>query len=80
MRDNFNQQTKEIIAKQAGYLCSNPDCRAPTVGAALGTDGVQIVGVASHITAASVGGPRYDPSMTPPDRRHHTGSSSGRWL
>jgi hypothetical protein len=77
MRDNFNQQTKEIIAKQAAYLCSNPDCRAPTVGAALGSDGVQIVGVASHITAASVGGPRHDPSMTPADRRHHT---NGIWL
>jgi hypothetical protein len=77
MRDNFSQQTKEIIAKQAGYLCSNPDCRTPTVGAALGTDGVQIVGVASHITAASVGGPRYDPSMTSADRRHHT---NGIWL
>jgi hypothetical protein len=77
MRDNFNQQTKEIIAKQAGYLCSNPDCRAPTVGAALGTDGIQIVGVASHINAASVGGPRYDSSMTPEERRHHT---NGIWL
>ena len=77
MRDNFNQQTKEIIAKQAGYLCSNPDCRASTVGAALGSDKVQTVGVASHITAASVGGPRYDPSMTAAERRHHT---NGIWL
>jgi hypothetical protein len=27
-------------------------------------------GVAAHITAASPGGPRYDPTLTPEERRH----------
>ena len=35
------------------------------------------VGVASHITAASPEGPRYDPSLTPEQRRH---KSNGIWL
>ncbi len=49
----------------------------PTFGAALGHDGVVNVGVASHITAASPDGPRYDPSLTPEQRRHQ---SNGIWL
>ena len=49
----------------------------PTFGAAPGHDGVVNVGVASHITAASPDGPRYDPSLTPEERRHQ---SNGIWL
>jgi len=58
-------------------VCSNPDCRCATVGAAEGDDGVINVGVAAHITAASSDGPRYDPSLTSEQRRHH---SNGIWL
>jgi hypothetical protein len=75
VRDDFTQQTKEIIAKQAGYLCSNPACGKPTV-AALGHEGYVSIGVAAHITAASPGGPRYDPSLTREQRRHQ---SNGIW-
>lgn len=35
------------------------------------------VGVAAHITAASSGGPRHDPSLKPEVRRH---ASNGIWL
>ncbi len=35
------------------------------------------IGVAAHITAASAGGPRYDPSMSPKDRRS---IRNGIWL
>lgn len=35
------------------------------------------VGVASHITAAASGGPRYDPNLTREQRRHQ---SNGIWL
>ena len=34
-RDNFTPKTKELLAKRAGYLCSNPNCRKPTIGATL---------------------------------------------
>ena len=76
MRDDFTQHTKEIIAKRAGYLCSNPECRKPTIGPALGHDKAINLGVAAHITAASPRGPRYDPFLTPDQRCH---PSNGIW-
>src|SRR5579859_5859716 len=36
-----------------------------------------IVGVAAHITAASPGGPRYNPALTPEERSH---AANGIWL
>ncbi len=70
MRDDFSEPTKRKLAGRAGYVCSVPECRRPTHGAALGSDSaVSIVGVAAHITAASPGGPRYDSSLTPEARR-----------
>jgi hypothetical protein len=77
VRDEFTQATKDLTAKRAGWLCSNPDCRCATVGAAEGHDGVINAGVAAHITAASPDGPRYDSSLTSEQRRHH---SNGIWL
>jgi len=77
VRDDFTQRTIEAIAKRAGFLCSDPACKSPTVGAAEGHDGIVNVGVAAHITAAAPGGPRYDPSLTREERRHQ---SNGIWL
>jgi hypothetical protein len=76
VRDDFTKETKEIIAKRAGYFCSNPECGKPTVGPAIGHDKAINEGVAAHITAASPGGPRYDPSLTPTQRKHQ---SNGIW-
>lgn len=77
MRDDFTKRNIDRLAKRAGYLCSNPECRIPTVGAAHGDDGFVIVGVAGHITAASPNGPRYDYTLTKEQRRHQ---SNGIWL
>lgn len=77
MRDDFTKATVERLAKRAGYLCSNPHCRVPTVGAAQGHDGVVNIGMAAHITAAAPGGPRYDATLSTEQRRHH---SNGIWL
>jgi hypothetical protein len=77
VRDEFTLATKEIIAKRVGYLCSNPDCRCPTVGAAPVQKRIMNIGVAAHITAASPDGPRYDSSLTPEQRRDH---SNGIWM
>ncbi len=76
MRDDFNAKTKETIGEKAGYRCSNPACRRSTIGPALGSGGTINIGVAAHITAASPGGPRFDPSLTPEQRRHE---SNGIW-
>lgn len=77
MRDDFSARTIDQLAKRAGNVCSNPGCRKPTFGAAKSHDGVVNVGVASHITAAAPGGPRYDPSLRSEQRRHQ---SNGIWL
>ena len=77
VRDEFSKSTREKIAKRAGYHCSKPDCGVPTIGAARGHDGVMNIGVAAHITAASLGGPRYDAALTSEERR---GEANGVWL
>ena len=77
MRDDFLKPVLDTLAKRVGYRCSNPGCRKPTSGPH--TDGAKAVnvGVGSHITAASPGGPRYDPSLTPDQRRS---VENGIWL
>lgn len=77
MRDDFTKTTKDLIAKRVGYKCSYPGCGILTVAAALGSDKVAVIGVAAHITAASPGGPRYDPYLSSDDRKDH---SNGIWL
>lgn len=75
-RDDFSEKTKGQIAKRAGWLCSYPTCRKPTVGATSDGDGEINVGTAAHICAAAPGGPRYDPNMTPQER---SSAKNGIW-
>ncbi len=77
VRDDFSARTIDQLAKRAGNVCSNPGCGRPTFGAAKSHDGFVNVGVASHITAAALGGPRYNPNLTSEQRRHQ---SNGIWL
>ena len=77
VRDDFAKATIERLAKRAGFLCSNPLCRTPTIGAAQGHQGVVNIGMAAHITAAAPGGPRYDATFSPEQRRYQ---SNGIWL
>ena len=77
MRDNFTQRTIETLADRAGNRCSNPGCRKATSGPRTETTKAVNIGVAAHITAASEGGPRYDPSLTGEERRH---ADNGLWL
>jgi len=77
MRDNFKKKTISNIARRVSYLCSNPDCRRQTVGPQAGGESSINIGVAAHISAASVGGPRYAPSLSTDERRNE---SNGIWL
>jgi len=63
MRDDFNEDVKRRAAGRVGYRCSNPRCRKPTSGPGVDPDRALSIGVAAHITAASPGGPRFDPSL-----------------
>lgn len=76
-RDDFSASIVRMLAQRAGFQCSNPRCKRPTSGAQLGGPGAVSIGEAAHITAASPGGPRYDPSLTPAER---SGQENGVWL
>lgn len=74
-RDDFTNVTKNIIAKRAGYICSNPSCHKLTIM----PSGKKIVciGVAAHICAAAKGGPRYNSTMSKEERKSQ---QNGIWL
>jgi hypothetical protein len=68
-RDEFSLAVTTALARRASYICSNPDCRALTLCPSDEDPLKSIyVGRAAHITAASPGGPRYDPSVTQNER------------
>jgi len=78
MRDNFSQKTKDILAKRVAWKCSFPGCQRPTVGPGnSNNEDVINLGEASHIFAASPGGPRYDDSMS---REQRSSIDNGIWL
>lgn len=67
-RDDFSKPIKDALARRVGFLCSNPDCKAATSGPHTEPTKSVSVGVAAHITAASAGGPRYNPNITSEER------------
>jgi hypothetical protein len=76
-RDDFPNSLKQVLAARVGHRCSNPDCQALTSGPQVDEGKSLNLGVAAHIAAASPGGPRYDPLMTPEQR---TAITNGVWL
>ncbi len=76
-RDDFTARTIDIMAKRVGYRCSNPNCRKLTCGANDDPQDYTNIGVAAHICAAAPGGKRYDPAMTPEERKD---IYNGIWL
>jgi len=77
MRDEFSERVKTTLALRVGYHCSNPECPTITSGPAYDPQKSVIIGVAAHITAASPGGPRYDSTLSPEERK---GPENGIWL
>jgi hypothetical protein len=76
-RDDFTKPVSDALARRVGFKCSNPGCRAATVGPAPSEGRFTNNGVAAHITAASDGGPRYDPNIGRDARRS---IANGIWL
>jgi len=77
MRDEFTPKTKDVLFKRAGAKCSNPNCRKSTCGPHTDADKIVNIGVAAHITAAEVGGPRYDGNISSDERKS---VENGIWL
>src|SRR6266496_4515893 len=63
MRDEFTEDVKRTLAARTGNACSNPGCYAVTSGPQSNSAKALNVGVAAHISAASEGGQRYNPSL-----------------
>lgn len=77
-RDNFTQNTKDIIAQRVAYRCSYKDCGVATIGPQYGDmSKSNNMGIACHICAASPGGPRYDATMT---REERVSAENGIWM
>lgn len=76
-RDEFSKQMVDVLAKRVGIRCSNPSCRKLTTGPRTESHHIVNIGVGAHITAASLGGPRSDPSLTPEQRQS---PENGIWL
>ncbi|ALL05577.1 hypothetical protein AQ505_08785 [Pedobacter sp. PACM 27299] len=77
--DNFNLETKRVLAKRVGYHCSFLGCGNLTAGPSDENDeATSETGMACHITAASGGGSarRYDPDMESADRKS---AANGIW-
>ncbi len=69
-RDDFSEPTKRELAKRVRYTCSNPNCENATIGPNSDPEKSTYVGAAAHISAAAPGGKRYDPNLTPEQRKH----------
>ncbi len=76
IRNEFSTKTKDTIGRRVGYLCSNPRCRAHTVGPNEDDSKATTVGIAAHISAASHGGPRYRDM----DVSERVSAKNGIWL
>lgn len=77
MGDDFTEAVKRVLAARVANRCSDPGCRALTSGPQDDPAKALNVGVAAHITAASIGGPRYDPDLLSEER---CGPANGIWL
>lgn len=70
MRHDFTSAVKKTLAERAGFICSNPDCGKRLVGPTKDSSTKSThLGIASHICAASAGGPRYDARQTTEQRQ-----------
>lgn len=74
-RDDFSKKVKDLLARRVGYKCSI--CFHTTIGPTTSPEGSLSTGEAAHITSASPGGPRYNPNLTPEQRK---GYENGIWV
>lgn len=77
MRDNFSPKTKRTLADRVAWKCSFPGCSQITIGPNVSQDKSTNLGEAAHIFAASENGPRYNPNMTPDERKS---IENGIWM
>ncbi|MEN0653923.1 MULTISPECIES: hypothetical protein [Hyphobacterium] len=64
MPPDFSLKTIENLGKRAAFLCSNPDCRAMTVGPNSKANSSTTIGEAAHICGARPSSARYVSTMS----------------
>lgn len=64
MLPDFSKNITDTLAKRAGFVCSNPDCRVSTVGPNAEPHKYTTIGEAAHICGARSGSARYDGNMS----------------
>lgn len=64
MPPEFSTTTKDVLAKRAAQLCSNPDCRTTTSGPTADPLKAINIGEAAHIFGSLPGSARYRADMT----------------
>ena len=70
-QNDFDKKSKEILAKRASYICSNPECRSSTIAPSEVDETKFIyVGKVAHIVAASNNGPRTKVGISDDDRKN----------
>jgi tetratricopeptide (TPR) repeat protein len=77
VRDEFAGSVKTVLAHRVAGRCSNPECGRVNTGPGLDPESVVNIGVAAHITAASLRGPRFDPTLSQAGRG---AAPNGIWL
>lgn len=76
-RIDFTKPTKLELGIRVNFKCVYPGCDRVTNGPTVAGDRVISIGIAAHDAAASSGGPRSDPSLTPEQIRAY---ENGAWL
>jgi hypothetical protein len=74
---DFSRMITETLARRAGSMCSNVECRALTAGPTIAPDKSVNIGTAAHIYGAREGAARFRPDMTDVSRAEIT---NGIWL
>lgn len=74
---DFRAKTVEALARRAGFLCSNPDCRVRTVGPNSDPEKATTIGEAAHIMGARPGSKRFQAHLSDGGRAAIT---NGIWL
>lgn len=77
MNPDFSKNITDILAKRAAYKCSNPDCRASTIGPNSDLNKATNIGEAAHIYGARLGSKRFNSEMNDSSRGEIT---NGVWL
>lgn len=77
-RDEFTTADKKVLAERVGWICSFPGCEQATLGPNDESPLKSVNnGIAAHITAAAKGGPRYDETLSSPQR---SSIDNGIWM